>query len=203
MVDTRGELEKRGSMLVGKIFSPLPLHPNHWTILSFLVAVLAFIFLIQKEMLLGLIFFALASFIDVIDGAVARFTGRATQLGAFLDGIADRIVEFLILLAILSYSLPKFILPSSIWIFSILFFGTCMTSFVRAYAHHRGLVNEENVGKITGFLDRFKRLVLLIAVVALLYLKMDLYATYLLALIAVLAVITVIQRVWMAVELGK
>ena len=90
----------------------------------------------------------LAIFLDMVDGWVARAKKMESKKGAFLDGISDRIVEFFLLLSLLLLALPDmpeslFSLPSLYSIISILFFGTCMTSFVKAYADHKQVVSHE------------------------------------------------------------
>jgi archaetidylinositol phosphate synthase len=54
----------------------------------------------------------LAGFFDVLDGAVARATGKISARGAFLDSTLDRVSEVLIFLGVLlgNYTVPFFVL---------------------------------------------------------------------------------------------
>jgi len=99
---------------------------------------------------------------DAIDGAVARVTKSASNLGAFLDGVVDRYVEFLLLFGLAIYLWgTSYILPSPIWII-ILVFGTLMPSFVTAYANHRCVVTEPHAHQeMAGLMERFERLVII------------------------------------------
>lgn len=50
-----------------------------------------------------------SSFLDILDGTVARNTGRSSPLGAFLDLVLDRVVEAAIILGF------AFAFPATIW----------------------------------------------------------------------------------------
>ena len=88
---------KKLSIKIGMIFSKIPLSPNQWTIFSLLPAVIAALYLASNEFLIAAGLFALAAFIDLIDGSVARVLGRTTRFGAYLDTITDRYVEFILI----------------------------------------------------------------------------------------------------------
>jgi len=49
---------------------------------------------------LGGVVFVVGSLLDVLDGALARQSGKGTQFGAFIDSTTDRIGEFVMLGAI-------------------------------------------------------------------------------------------------------
>ena len=145
--------------------------------------------------------FSLSAFIDIVDGTVARVTGQATIKGAFIDGVVDRYVELLLYLGLLFY-LGRgefFGLPTEVW-FMLLIFGSLMTTFVRAYADHRGLVKgEAELKKMGGLLERFERLMLLYTGMFLgLFNVQWLMADV--ALTAVLANITALQRIAFAIR---
>jgi archaetidylinositol phosphate synthase len=78
---------------IGAAISVIPLSPNGWTLLSIIVAVIAAATIATGYLLPGLLLFALAGLFDVIDGAVARARGETSELGGFLDGLADRFVD--------------------------------------------------------------------------------------------------------------
>ncbi len=143
----------------------LGLSPNAWTLLSLVPALAGMAALVEHRLAWGLVLFSLSAFIDIVDGTVARVTGQASRKGAFLDGIVDRYVEFLLYLGLLIYmGRGEFLgLPYEVW-FMLLFFGSLMTTFVRAYADHRGMVKgEEELKRMGGLLERFERLMLLYA----------------------------------------
>ncbi len=127
---------------VGKIFSKIPLSPNQYTLIALVWVLFSFCFLIKNRLLASAIFFFLAFLFDFIDGAVARFKGEATKRGAYLDTTCDRYVEGIILLGFLFLPLPKFGFEAKIWIFLALF-GSLMTTYAKAAAKEKGLVQEE------------------------------------------------------------
>jgi CDP-diacylglycerol--glycerol-3-phosphate 3-phosphatidyltransferase len=49
---------------------------------------------------LAAVLFVVGSVLDILDGALARFSGKATPFGAFLDSISDRVSEGFVLGAI-------------------------------------------------------------------------------------------------------
>jgi len=179
----------------------LGLSPNAWTMLSLLPAVAGMAALIYGRLGWGLLLFSLSAFIDIVDGTVARVTGQASIKGAFIDGVVDRYVELLLYLGLLVY-LGRgefFGLPREIW-FMLLFFGSLMTTFVRAYADHRGLVKgEAELKKMGGLLERFERLMLLY-VGMLLGLFDSEWLMAIVALTAVLANLTALQRIAFAIR---
>ena len=139
------------------------LSPNAWTLISLVPALAGLWALVMHQLALGLAMFALSAFIDIVDGTVARVTNQVTDKGAFIDGVVDRYVELLLYLGLLIYvGRGEFLgLPNEAWIV-ILVFGGLMTSFVRAYADHRGIVKDAGeLKRMGGLLERLERLMLL------------------------------------------
>ncbi len=180
---------------LGNILSRIPLTPNQWTLLSLLVAVLAAAMIARSELLNGLLLFVLAGALDMVDGAVARARGEVSKLGGFIDGVADRFVEALFLFSFMFYSLPEVIVEAKIWLASVIFLGTCMPSFVRAYADHKGVVSQEKALAMGGILERSERLILIIVGLAggMLY-GMEVFI-YSLILASALSLVTIAQRI--------
>lgn len=180
-------------LALGRAFSFLPLTPNQITVLSLLPAILGF-YLASKGMPLeSLALFALAGAIDALDGAVARARKQVSDRGAYIDGIVDRLVEFLLILSFFFYLLPLFVLPASLSLILILFFGTCMTSFATAYAEHRHAADGRKIAKQPGILPRAERLILLFAALAFIPFS-PVAASFILFAAAALCAITFFQR---------
>ena len=181
---------------LAKGLAALGFSPNAWTLLSLFPAVAGMAALIQGRLGWGLLLFSLSAFIDIVDGTVARVTGQASIKGAFIDGVVDRYVELLLYLGLLAYlGRGEFLgLPREIW-FMLLFFGSLMTTFVRAYADHRGLVKgEAELKKMGGLLERFERLMLLYAGMLLGLFNTE-WLMAVVALTALLANLTALQRI--------
>jgi len=186
------------SVKVGIVFSKLGLSPNQWTLFTLVPTFVALYFLIKESFLLAAVFFIVASFIDVVDGSVARVTGRVSKLGAYLDTIIDRYVEGIIIFGLLFASLPNLVIaefsfPLSALVF-IYFFGSFMTTYAKAAAKEKGLVEKELKG---GILERAERLIILFIGI-LLAIYNPLYLTYVVALLAVLTNVSAIQRIVIA-----
>jgi phosphatidylglycerophosphate synthase len=180
---------------------PRWLTPNAVTLASLAFAALGFAALaFYGNLLAALVLFLITGFADAFDGVLARAQKRVTAFGAFLDGIVDRFNEALLLFGLMALAppLPSFLIPAWAWLALLLFFGTCMTSFVRAYADHRRVVTDEKSLKaMGGVLERGERLALLfMGIAAALAFSNNLLLVYAIALATVLAVVTVAQRVF-------
>lgn len=185
---------ERLQKIAGEALAIIPLTPNQWTALSVLVAGVGFLSLVYHDALLATGLFLLAVAIDAIDGAVARAKCMESRKGAFIDGICDRFVEAFALFGLMFYGLPGVYLTADVWLALLLFFGTCMTTFVRAYAEHRKLLDAQQTGKMPGgVFERAERVLLILAVILLAHYN-PLYAVYLLILGCGLAIVTVGQR---------
>jgi len=181
------------------VFSFIPIHPNNITLLSILLSIIGLI-VFQYNPLYSIILFAFAFFIDAIDGVVARAKNLVSNKGAFLDGISDRIVEFfLILIFIIYFHNDLTILLLSVF---ILFFGTTMTSFVKAYCEHKKIMKNEDATKMKGLFERAERVILLfISLISMVYFQE--YLIYLLTSGAILSIVTFGQRVYIVMSYNK
>ncbi len=180
------------------------LGPNAWTAISILLALAGLAALIYHRLGVGLALFILSGLMDMVDGAVARATNSATAMGAFIDGVLDRYVELLLILGLTIYigSTEFLSVPSEAWMI-LLVFGAMMTSFVRAYADHRGIIKDPAEQKrMGGLLERAERLIL-IYIGMLLGIFNFSWMMSVLAITAVLANATAIQRIIFALKYGK
>ncbi len=196
------ELAERIGIKLGVAFSRIPLTPNQWTLLSLVPALLGFVALAYyHEMGWGLALFLISGLMDAIDGGVARVTGSVSNFGAYLDGMMDRFVEALLLGGLMLFGLPEVVFAGyavPMWqlLVLLLFFGTCMVSFARAYADHRkALTDEKKLRKMGGVLERAERLGL-IFLGMLLWHAYPLYLDAAIILAVILSVFTLVQRMW-------
>jgi len=193
MLYLKREMFKDFSEKVGKSFDKIPLTANHWTMLSLVLATITAYFLINQNFLYASLFFALLAFLDMVDGAVARIRNEATKFGAFLDTVVDRVTEFLVVLGLFFVSFPDVFFSSKIWLL-LLFFGSQMTTYVKAAASEKKLTENELKG---GILERPERLILIFLIVLLLNVSLE-YSLYLLVITASLANLTAMQRFYKA-----
>ncbi len=192
MLDARREYFDSFLRSLGKHASRIPLSPNQWTLLSLVLAVCSSLLVFYKHYFSAAVFLFLAVLVDIIDGSVARHTGKVSKFGGYLDSITDRIVEFLVIIALFSVPYPNAILPSKYWI-GILLFGSMLVPLTRAVASEKGVFKGELKG---GILERAERVFLLILI--LITAGFSLFVSILLIIItAVLSLITALQKIYM------
>ncbi len=184
----------------GKTFSKLPLSPNQWTLISLFISIVGAVLIATGNLGYGLLLFSVAALSDAIDGAVARERNTQTKFGGFLDGVVDRFVEATFLFAFMFYPLPAVFIDPKIWISAVLFFGTSMVSFVRAYADHKEALTKEKALALGGICERSERLlILIIGLAAGILFSMDFFVLSMI-FVVVLSIITIIQRMHATLE---
>ena len=195
MLEEKREKFKELSQKTGEIFSKLGLTPNQYTLISLFFVLISFYFLIRVDLVLALIFFLLATILDFIDGAVARFTKKATKKGAYLDTISDRYIEGIILLGFLFLPLADFLLPAKVWIFLALF-GSFLTTYSKAAAKEKEMVTEELK---KGLLGRGERVILIFLAMLLGIFNLS-FVIYPIIILAIFSNITAFQRIYLALK---
>jgi len=199
MLDQKRDSFKGIERGIGKTFSYLPLTPNQYTLISVLFGFGSLYFLIKQNLIWAVIFFLIGGLLDFVDGAVARYKNMATKMGAYLDTIVDRYVEGFLLLGMMFLPLPTILLPGRIWIFFVLF-GSVLTTYAKAAAKEKDLVNQELKG---GLMSRGERIILLLLSLVLGIFDKSFYLmTYLLIIIAILTNFTALQRINSAIKLN-
>lgn len=158
--------------------------PNTLTLLGFLGNLGAAVLLAYGEFLAGGLVILLAGGMDLLDGALARATGRASTFGAILDSVTDRLSEAAVLGGLLFYSSGQPAQPEVILIYAALT-GSILVSYTRARAEGVGLTLKE------GLFTRAERVILLAV-----GLIID-QVTIVLWLLAVLSNLTALQRLFL------
>jgi len=100
---------------IGKGFASTGLSPNFWTIVSLQFALLSAIIYglgVEFGLIIGGILLLVSGFFDVVDGQVAKVTGKTTKKGSYFDSMFDKIAEVAIFLGILvgGYAEPWLVL---------------------------------------------------------------------------------------------
>jgi len=134
----------------------LGITPNHLTVVSLFVVVIAGILLALGKTVLGAGILLLGGFLDGIDGALAQITGVKSPLGGFLDSICDHCGDFAVYLGLLFRSLPSNSAVQIILIF-IAMFASIFGSHVRSRA---GMVGIDT--KTVGVFTRAERILVLV-----------------------------------------
>jgi phosphatidylglycerophosphate synthase len=188
----RKRLDKFGRK-IGLIFSKVPLSPNAWTGLGLVLAVITAYFLANSEFLIATAVFAFAALFDMVDGSVARIKKKVSKFGGYFDSVADRTVEFLIILGFFLVGYPDFLIPTGVWIF-LLLFGSFMSTYVRTVTFEKKFFGFKIKKDIKGgILEHADRVIVffLIMIVSIFSLQ---YASYVIAATAVLSLVSALQR---------
>jgi CDP-diacylglycerol--glycerol-3-phosphate 3-phosphatidyltransferase len=169
---------------IGRTVGRTGVTPNMLSVFGF-CGNLAAAYLVLREALLpaGLVFLTFSLF-DMVDGAVARATGRATPYGAVFDAVLDRASEAAVLASIGWYFGERGENIQAGVAFAALF-GSVAVSYMRARAEVMGLEMRE------GLFRRQERVAVLTAGLLLNGLTVVIW------LLAALANLTALQRFWL------
>jgi CDP-diacylglycerol--glycerol-3-phosphate 3-phosphatidyltransferase len=137
-----------------RLIAKTKLSPNALTIIGFLLSLVIAWVLGTGHLFLGGFVVLFSGWFDLLDGALARATGRTTRFGAVFDSVIDRLSEAALLSGLLWFYAAQGSFQESLLIFAV-FVGSVMVSYVRARAEGLGL--ESGVGLFT----RPERLILL------------------------------------------
>mgnify|MGYP001480479970 CR=1 FL=1 len=139
-----------------KPFILVGLTPNMVTMLGVIMHIPACYMISRGDFLVGGILLLGAAAFDMVDGAVARHSGKSSATGALLDSIADRISEALCLIGLLWFYLGS---DSAIFVEVLLVFLTMFTSSMVSYIRARG--EGLDVDCTVGIMTRPERVVVL------------------------------------------
>jgi len=188
-----GMLEIVGRFILDSIVNLLAafrVNPNLLTVLGLVVNIFAAVLFAKGMFTVAGLVVLFAGIFDMVDGEVARRTGRVTRFGAFFDSVIDRYSDVMLLLGLVVwYAKMDKIFYAGLVVVSLI--GSIMTSYTRARAE--SLIPACKVG----FLERPERIVLLI--IASLTNRMG-PAMW---VMAILSNWTVSQRIWYTFLEGK
>ena len=170
---------------VVSVLARLGVSPNHLTVLGFLGNVGAAALAARGEFLPAGLVMLVASALDLLDGALARATGRASSFGAVFDATLDRLSEAAVLGGLAFYYAGRGEREEIVLCFAALA-GSVLVSYVRAHALARGLDLRE------GLFTRPERVLLLGGGLIISQVRIALW------ILAVLANATTIQRLYVA-----
>ncbi|MBN2367638.1 CDP-alcohol phosphatidyltransferase family protein [Candidatus Woesearchaeota archaeon] len=187
--------------IIGKTLSLLPFGPYFYTGLSFLLGAAGLLFSFSQNIITAFFCFALSGFLDICDGALAKYMKKTSEMGAFIDGVSDRFVDFFLVFSFLLLDLPDIILPNA-YLLSILMFITIMPSFIVAYANHKKIVSDTEETKIWRIMHRGEMYAAYLAALLMAAFNKS-YSVYLLLFIALLNLITIAQTIVLSFRYSK
>jgi CDP-diacylglycerol--glycerol-3-phosphate 3-phosphatidyltransferase len=138
-----------------RLLARTPVTPNTITWIGFVLAVGGAVLIAVGQLLAAGLVVLIAAFFDILDGALARLTNRATPFGAVLDSTLDRLSEAVLLIGILVLyagggNVYPVLLVAATLVFSLL------VSYIRARAETLGLDCQ------VGLFTRGERVILLV-----------------------------------------
>lgn len=128
--------------------------PNAVTTVGVLGAAGAAVLLARGQFLAGGIVVLAAGAMDLLDGALARATGRVTRFGQVYDATMDRVSEAAILFGILYYYVDRDAGQESLLAFAAIV-GSLLVSYVKARGEVLGITIRE------GMFTRAERVILI------------------------------------------
>jgi CDP-diacylglycerol---glycerol-3-phosphate 3-phosphatidyltransferase len=170
--------------VVGRVLGKTGISPNGLTIIGLALNGGAAAIVANGWLVAGGIALLVASAFDMLDGAVARATGKVSRFGAFLDSVIDRYSEAVVLIGLM-YLLDR---SGDTWLVvgcAVALVGSLLVSYARARAEGLGLDCE------IGVLQRPERVILL----AIGLLAADLLLAPVIWILAVVTNLTVVQRI--------
>ncbi len=196
MLNNFREELKKTIQLVSNFFDRFNLHPNYWTGISLIFAILSGVFyskyiiiiddfinlpfsvVLHMNEIIAVSMLLISGLFDMVDGELARKNNLTTKFGEFLDSTSDRFAEIFIYLGIL---IGGYTYPELVYMVITL---SLMISYIRSKSE---TIQIKMVG--IGIAERAERLLLLAIGTIIGQIQ------FALIVILILSVITIIQRI--------
>jgi archaetidylinositol phosphate synthase len=165
---------------MGRGFASTGLSPTFWTVVGLVFALVSAVVYglgIEFGLIIGGVLLLVSGFFDMVDGQVARVTGKTSKKGSYFDSMFDKIAETAIFLGILigGYAEPYIVLLAITL--------SLLVSYARAKSD---ALNIKLQG--VGIGERAERL-LVIAIIGIIG-----YMEYAVIIVVIIAGVTLIQR---------
>lgn len=107
---------------LAKVLLKIKLSPNQITVAALLTGCFSGFIIAHGYLMLGLVALLLSGLFDVLDGSMARLSGKSSNTGAYMDLIFDRMVEA-------AFIIGYFLYMPHIALSSLFFFAGAMLNF--------------------------------------------------------------------------
>jgi len=185
LATTRKVIAEYFTQPIVRLLSRTPLTPNTITWLGFCLTIIAGVLIVTEHLLAAGVVVIVAGFFDMLDGALARLTGRITRFGAILDSTLDRLSEAVLLLSLLAVFVREQQFAWSL-LAGIALLGSLMVSYIRARMEGLGIECK------AGLFTRPERVIIL--ALGLLLSQFDHALIVALGLISIFSFYTVVER---------
>ena len=163
--------------------------PSVATALGLGIALIAAYFVYQGEFFIAGFLILFSSIFDLLDGGIARATGRVSKRGAMMDSVFDRVSELAVLVGLaMYYTSGSDADQLGVLLAIVTMSGSFMISYVRARAEGLG------VKGTAGFLTRPERVVVMVVCLLLGYPMVSLW---------ILGVGTPLSAIWRFVDASR
>ena len=183
MLDKLRPLARHIAEYPARVLAGMGVTPNAITVIGLLLNLLVALVIASGSLVAGGVLVLFANLFDMLDGAVARVSGKGSKFGAFFDSTLDRYSEAVVYLGVGAWLYSQgdgtTLLAAYLGII-----GSLMVSYTRARAEGLGVIGE------VGLLPRPERILLLS--IGLLF--HGLLLAPVLWLLALLANLTALQR---------
>ena len=149
---------------LANIFIKLRFTPNIISVLSLLAGIAAAYLFFNRLFIYGALMLFASAVLDLVDGSVARKTGKESRFGAVFDWIVDKYVDSIVLLgiglsgiAIISGYLPvppEYIPAADFAIVALAIIGSLMNTFIKPVVYAEVGFEKREDGKIDDPLER-------------------------------------------------
>ena len=146
LAEIRGSIASHITNPMLGILSKSAIKPDALTLIGLAINIAAAYLIAINHFIIGGVLILVSGLFDILDGALARFTGQTTKFGAILDSTVDRISEAAIFCGLLVWYIPKDATLEIALIFAALI-SSFLVSYIRARAEGLGL--ECKVGLFT------------------------------------------------------
>lgn len=153
----RGSVTKWFERPAVSLLVTLKFTPSTATLVGLLAALVAAYFASEGQFLFSGILVLIGSAFDLLDGGIARATGRVSKRGALMDSVFDRVSEMAVLIGLAMYfGSGSEASQTAVLLAIVAMAGSLMVSYVRARAEGLG------VKGTAGFLTRPERVVIVV-----------------------------------------
>ena len=114
------------------------IRPNTLTLINLALSLVAAYVIAIGQFFYGGLLILLSGLFDLLDGALARFSGKTTKFGAILDSVVDRFSEAAVLCGLIVWYILQGV-PLEIWLILGVIISSFLVSYIRARAEGLGL----------------------------------------------------------------
>lgn len=188
-----GNLVRTQLQRLGYYLAQTRLSPNAFTVIGLFLNIIVAAIIGSGNLVVGGIMALVAGAFDMLDGAVARVTGKITRFGGFFDSTLDRYSEAIVYFGLLFYLLETDAGTTAIALLFAAIIGSLMVSYTRARAEAADMEAE------VGLFARPERIILL---AILLIFGQPVIALWILAIVTNFTTLQRIFHVWRQTRYG-